>query len=131
MNDEPPTTNYNHLMAVTRDDILAVLYTIPDPEMPISIVDLGIVDDVHMVPFTPRSAWESSRMSSDESSAVRITILPTFIGCPALDMIRAEITQKVSALEGVDGVEVEFINDPPWSVDRISGKAGPRFVRTA
>jgi ring-1,2-phenylacetyl-CoA epoxidase subunit PaaD len=127
-NDEPQTTNYNYSMAATRDEILDVLRTIPDPEMPISIVDLGIVQEVRVAPLPPGSAGGWSRMGSCESSTVRITILPTFIGCPALDMIRDEIVKKVGALEGVDGVEVEFINDPPWSVDRISeeGRASLR-----
>jgi ring-1,2-phenylacetyl-CoA epoxidase subunit PaaD len=83
--------------------IQAVLGTIDDPEMPISIVDLGIVEDV---------AIEGQRVS--------VTIVPTFVGCPALDMIRREIVEKVGRLEGVHDVEVHFVHDPPWTVDRIS-----------
>ena len=118
-NDEQRTTNYNLLMTVTRDAILDVLATIPDPEMPISIVDLGIVADVEIEPYAAGSAGGSNGAQSG-SVRVNITILPTFIGCPALDMIRTDIVKKVGALKGVDRVTVEFINDPPWSVDRIS-----------
>lgn len=101
---------------IDHDTIMSVLETIPDPEMPISIVDLGLVQDVRI----------DQREGGD--ACVRITILPTFIGCPALPMIESEIRQKVSDVEGVSEVEVEFVNDPPWSVDRIS-EAGRESLR--
>jgi ring-1,2-phenylacetyl-CoA epoxidase subunit PaaD len=85
------------------DDIHAVLRSIDDPEMPISIVDLGLVDDVAV-----------------EKDLARIRILPTFVGCPALDVLRDDIVRKVRDVEGVQRVEVEFVMDPPWSPDRIS-----------
>jgi len=138
----------------TRDEILAVLDTIPDPEMPISIVDLGIVDDVRVdSPLPPGEGAEvrasvptlrpggveemmetparkPSPQPSPEGrgSTVVITLLPTFVGCPALDMIRDSVRAKVSALPGVEHVEVNFVHDPPWSPDRIteSGRASLR-----
>jgi len=91
-----------------HDRIMAVLATIPDPEMPISIVDLGLVEDVEI------------ETAHDDAARVSIAILPTFIGCPALPMIQEEIEKKVSAIAGVEEVAVRFINDPPWSVDRIT-----------
>ena len=57
--------------------IIAVLHTIPDPEMPISIVDLGLVERLDIC---------------EDSASVSIDILPTFVGCPALPMIEKEIT---------------------------------------
>ena len=93
---------------VTRDDILDVLRTIDDPEMPISIVDLGIVEEV--------------RIAADPADPVEIVILPTFIGCPALPMIEQDITRKVGRLDGVENVRVRFVFDPPWSVDRITAQ---------
>ncbi|MCH7719984.1 MAG: phenylacetate-CoA oxygenase subunit PaaJ [Planctomycetes bacterium] len=92
---------------VTRNAILDVLRTIDDPEMPISIVDLGIVGDVRIA-------------DADSADQVEIDILPTFIGCPALPMIEQDITRKVGLLDGVDSVRVRFVYDPPWSVDRIT-----------
>jgi ring-1,2-phenylacetyl-CoA epoxidase subunit PaaD len=94
---------------VTRDAIFDVLKTIDDPEMPITIVDLGIVEDVRI----------------DETStpaAVEIDILPTFVGCPALPVIEETIQKKVGALNGVGAIRVHFKFDPPWSVDRISAE---------
>jgi ring-1,2-phenylacetyl-CoA epoxidase subunit PaaD len=84
-------------------DILADLATIPDPEMPISIVDLGLIEQVDI-----------------DATHVAVTVLPTFVGCPALPMIADEITKKLCARADIDDVDVRFVHDPPWSVDRIS-----------
>ena len=92
---------------IDTEAIMDVLREIPDPEMPISIVDLGLVEDVRVE-------------TNGEAASVCIDILPTFVGCPALPMIENEIRTKVGAVEGVGEVSVQFIYDPPWSVDRIS-----------
>lgn len=91
---------------------MTVLETIPDPEMPISIVDLGLVDVV-----------------SIEGESVTIDMLPTFVGCPALDMIRNDVVAKVSAMDGVASVTVNWIFDPAWSVDRIT-ETGRESLKT-
>jgi ring-1,2-phenylacetyl-CoA epoxidase subunit PaaD len=88
---------------VANKEILDVLKTIPDPEMPISITDLGLIEDIKI-----------------SETSVRIKLLPTFIGCFALPAIAEEIKQKVIQLKGVDCVEVDFIHEPPWSTDRIT-----------
>lgn len=88
-----------------------VLREIPDPEMPISIVDLGIVESVAI-----------------DDRVVTVDVLPTFVGCPALPMISDDITRKVSELPDVDAVHVNFIFEPPWSVDRIT-EAGRESLR--
>ncbi|MHC4107628.1 MAG: 1,2-phenylacetyl-CoA epoxidase subunit PaaD [Planctomycetota bacterium] len=92
---------------VTTEAIMKVLRTIDDPEMPISIVDLGLVQDVRIE-------------GRDEAASVSIDVLPTFVGCPALEMIADEINEKVGALEGVGHIDVRVIYDPPWSVERIT-----------
>ncbi|MFQ5490121.1 MAG: 1,2-phenylacetyl-CoA epoxidase subunit PaaD [Phycisphaerae bacterium] len=91
-------------MSVTQA-ILDALRTIDDPEMPISIVDLGIVEDTRFDPSTRQ---------------VDIDLLPTFVGCPALPMLEQLITEKIGGLDGIDRVNVHFIFDPPWTVDRIT-----------
>jgi ring-1,2-phenylacetyl-CoA epoxidase subunit PaaD len=91
-----------------------VLRTIDDPEMPISIVDLGIVADVRIAP-------------GPDPVSVDVDMAPTFVGCPALDMIRAEIETKLHAA-GAARVRVNFVYDPPWTVDRISD-AGREALR--
>jgi len=97
---------------VTPEAILDVLRTIDDPEMPVSIVDLGLVQRIDATPAT-----------------VAIDLLPTFVGCPALPVLEEEVRRKVGTLDGVSRVEVRFVYDPPWSVDRIS-PAGREALRT-
>ena len=100
---------------ITSESILNELRTVMDPEMPINIVDLGLVEGVRID-------------ATDNSAAVSIDILPTFVGCPALAMIEDDIRDTVSRQDGVGAVDVQFLYDPPWSVDRISdaGRASLR-----
>ncbi|HRP61927.1 MAG TPA: phenylacetate-CoA oxygenase subunit PaaJ [Phycisphaerales bacterium] len=90
----------------TREDILEQLRTIPDPEMPISIVDLGIIEQIDL--------------TKGSKTRVSISILPTFVGCPALPMIEEQVREKIGKMVGVESVDVRFVFDPPWSVDRIT-----------
>jgi ring-1,2-phenylacetyl-CoA epoxidase subunit PaaD len=100
---------------IRAEEILDVLRTIPDPEMPVSIVDLGLIEDVRIE-------------AQDRGARVAIDLLPTFIGCPAIEMIAGDITRKVGAMKGVSGTDVRVVYDPPWSVDRISA-AGRASLR--
>jgi ring-1,2-phenylacetyl-CoA epoxidase subunit PaaD len=90
--------------------VRAALAEIPDPELPVvSIDDLGMIHRVEVAP-----------------DAIRVAILPTFVGCPALDIIRASIKERL----GVFGrpVEVETSFEVPWTSDRISA-AGRTALR--
>lgn len=86
-----------------------VLRSIPDPEMPISIVDLGLIEE--------RTIQDDP---NGDGSIARIRLLPTFVGCPALEMIGKDVSEKVAALDGIAEADVSWVFDPPWSVDRIS-----------
>ncbi len=102
---------------IRRDDILAVLQTIDDPEMPISIVDLGLIEHV-----------EVEGVEGEGGARVHIDLLPTFVGCHALPMMERDIREKLGAVAGVVDVTVRFLFSPPWSVDRIS-EAGRAALR--
>jgi ring-1,2-phenylacetyl-CoA epoxidase subunit PaaD len=83
--------------------IWRALETVTDPEIPvISVVDMGIIADVRV-----------------EDRRIAVDMTPTFVGCPALDVIRENIRLAVSAL-GEHEVEVNVVFDPPWSSDRIT-----------
>ncbi len=87
----------------TEADVRAVLAEVPDPELPVlSVVDLGIV---HRVAVT--------------SDSIDVAILPTFVGCPALDVIRATIAGALEARFGRP-VRVAATFEVPWTSDRIS-----------
>jgi ring-1,2-phenylacetyl-CoA epoxidase subunit PaaD len=94
-------------------DVRAALERIPDPELPVlSIVDLGVIHRVDVGP-----------------EAIDIAILPTFVGCPALDVIRTSIVERISE-EFERPVRVEPTFEVPWTTDRIS-KAGLESLRLA
>jgi ring-1,2-phenylacetyl-CoA epoxidase subunit PaaD len=83
--------------------IRAALAEVPDPELPVlSVVDLGII---HRVAVTP--------------DGIDIAILPTFVGCPALDVIRSSIATHLGERFGRP-VRVETTFEVPWTSDRIS-----------
>ncbi len=80
------------------------LASVRDPEIPpVSITDLGVVERVRVTP-----------------EAVEIDLLPTFVGCPALDVIREDATAAVEPVGGARRVEVRFVYAPPWTSDRIT-----------
>jgi ring-1,2-phenylacetyl-CoA epoxidase subunit PaaD len=96
--------------------VLEALRDVKDPEIPVvSIVDLGIVQDVVVHGLT-----------------VTVAITPTFTGCPALELMRTEIRDRVLAA-GATRVDVPVVLDPPWSTDRISpeGRAAMRAIGIA
>ena len=87
---------------VTADAVWEALAEIPDPEIPvISLVDLGVVRDVAV-----------------EDGRVRVEFTPTFLGCPALEVMRDQMAAKVRAL-GAEP-EIQVIADDSWSTDRIT-----------
>jgi ring-1,2-phenylacetyl-CoA epoxidase subunit PaaD len=87
-----------------RDKVYEALQTVKDPEIDsVSILELGMVEELQVLP-----------------DVVLIKLLPTFMGCPALDIIKNNVVKAVSAIEGVEKVEVEFIFHPPWTSDRVS-----------
>ena len=100
---------------VTADDVREALRSVPDPEMPISIVDLGIVHDVRIVP-------------AGDGQRVEVDLIPTFVGCPALDLIEQNVRRRLLAMAPVREVAVRFLNAPAWSAERISA-AGRESLR--
>lgn len=92
----------------TKEQIMEVLKTIPDPEIGVSLVDLGLVYDVTI---------------DDKTEIVTITITLTTIGCPLFDLIANPIKERVMELKGIKDVIVDLTFEPPWTVDRMSEEA--------
>lgn len=88
---------------VSRAHIDAALACVPDPELPVSIVELGMVCGVEI---------------DDES--VEIKLVPTYTGCPALPMIERDVRSKIAAVQGVKTCTVSWCFEPAWNPDRIS-----------
>ena len=97
---------------VTAQQVWNALDEIPDPEIPvISLVDLGVIRSVDV-----------------RNGHVHVELTPTFLGCPALEMMKRTLEEKVSALGGEP--EVQVIQDDSWSTDRIT-PAGREKLRAA
>jgi phenylacetate-CoA oxygenase PaaJ subunit len=95
----------------TVADVWDALATVTDPEYPLSIVDLGMVYDVSV---------------SDEVANIQVTF--TSIGCPAIDMILGDVQEAVSAVPGIDEVQMDIVWSPPWTKERITDR-GRRILR--
>ncbi len=97
---------------LTEAQVWDVLAEVEDPEIPvISVVDLGVVRHVKV-----------------EDGRVHVEFTPTFLGCPALEVMRAQMAAKIAELGGEPDVEV--IQDDSWSTDRIT-PAGREKLRAA
>jgi ring-1,2-phenylacetyl-CoA epoxidase subunit PaaD len=87
---------------VTEAQVWEALGEVADPEIPVvSLVDLGVVRDVRV-----------------EDGRVHVAFTPTFLGCPALEVMRDELAAKVAELGAEPDVEV--VQDDSWSTDRIT-----------
>jgi ring-1,2-phenylacetyl-CoA epoxidase subunit PaaD len=86
-----------------RDEILRLLREVMDPEIPtLSVIDLGMIGDIEV-----------------NDDRVIVHLIPTFTACPALNLLRQQIGQKVLEL-GFDNVEVIKDNSVVWNTDRIT-----------
>ena len=90
-----------------RDQIEEVLHTVHDPEIPVNIVDLGLVYEIRV----------------GEGGRVQILMTLTAPACPVAGEIVFEVQQKVEAIEGVTDCHVQLTFDPPWTRDRMTEEA--------
>ena len=89
---------------MTKEDVIVALHEVKDPEIPgISLVDVGIITNIEV--------------RSDNDG--KVTMTPTFVGCPAIHMMRDETEAAVRGL-GVDNVEVVVTFDEPWDTNKIT-----------
>jgi ring-1,2-phenylacetyl-CoA epoxidase subunit PaaD len=87
---------------VTAEQVLDALAEIPDPEIPvISLVDLGVIRDVAV-----------------RNGTVRVDFTPTFLGCPALEVMRDAMAERIRELGAEPEINVR--TDDSWSTDRIT-----------
>jgi ring-1,2-phenylacetyl-CoA epoxidase subunit PaaD len=105
----------NHVSESTansmKETIMDALGLVKDPEIAsVSILDLGMVHKVEV-----------------SEGDVKVFVLPTFSGCPALHIIEKNIKNAVEQVNGVISAEVEFIFTPPWTTDRITSEGRERL----
>src|SRR5690606_19304186 len=96
-----PASPYNP--AVSEKEIWEILKEVKDPEIPVlSIIDLGILRKIEVV--------------EEEGNLIRVTITPTYSGCPAMDVISMDVRLKLIE-KGFRNIEVKHQLSPAWTTD--------------
>jgi len=90
-----------------KEKVIEVLQTIFDPEIPVSIWELGLIYEVNILPI----------------NNVQIVMTLTAPGCPAAQSLPVEVDQKVRELEGVNDVHVAVTWTPAWDKSKMSEAA--------
>lgn len=96
--------------ALTVDGVMSALRNCYDPEIPVNIVDLGLIYGVAIV---------------DDNVKVRMTL--TTVGCPAHAYLMNQVQTEIEKIPGVKSAEVEIVWEPPWTPDKMSPEAKKRL----
>jgi ring-1,2-phenylacetyl-CoA epoxidase subunit PaaD len=97
--------------ATVERRVLDALERVHDPEIPAcSVTDLGMVERVDVF-----------------GDAVEVDLLPTFVGCPARDLIKADVERAVRDAAGEREVRVRFVYEPAWTTERITERGHERL----
>ncbi|HEX2141731.1 MAG TPA: 1,2-phenylacetyl-CoA epoxidase subunit PaaD [Candidatus Limnocylindria bacterium] len=89
--------------------VWSALDEIADPEIPaVSVVELGVIGSVRFV------------ARPDGGERLSVELLPTFVGCPAIDVMQQQIGERLRAMQVADEVDVEVSFAVPWTSDRIT-----------
>ena len=91
----------------TEEEIVKMLRTVYDPEIPVNIYDLGLIYKVEV----------------DDSRNVEIDMTFTAPNCPAADFIIEDVRQKVSSIDGVRNAQINIVFEPEWNKDLMSEEA--------
>ena len=94
-------------MDTVKDAIVEALRGVYDPEIPVSLYDLGLIYDINVTP----------------AGKVDIVMTLTAPGCPVADILPRDVQNAAAAVDGVAGVHVELVFDPPWKPDMMSEAA--------
>lgn len=93
-------------MELTRENIIEVLQSVYDPEIPVNIWDLGLIYDIAI-----------------SDSDVIITMTFTSPTCPMMEDLLQQVHDTVAAISGGRDVRVDLVWDPPWDLSRMSDAA--------
>jgi metal-sulfur cluster biosynthetic enzyme len=88
---------------LTKEDVLEALHDVFDPEIPVNVVDLGLIYGVEV-----------------DDGNVDVTMTLTFAGCGMGPYIAQQAEWRIAEMEGVEDVNVEMVFDPPWTPDQIT-----------
>lgn len=87
-----------------RDQVVEVIKTVYDPEIPVDVWELGLIYDIKIYPI----------------NNVYIQMTLTSPNCPSAEQLPVEVKEKVKSIEGVNEVELELTFDPPYTTEMMS-----------
>ena len=97
-------------ITLEKDDVIEALRDVYDPEIPVNIVDLGLVYDVDI-----------------NSTNIDVKMTLTFVGCGMGPYIAQQAEWRLAEIEGVEDINVELVFEPPWTPDMIT-EEGKRLL---
>lgn len=100
---------------VTQDDVFSALKQCYDPEIPVNIVDLGLIYGVRFEPI--------SEAQGEDKQDVTVDMTLTAQGCPAHVQIGEQVKSRLESLPGIRNAKVNVVWNPPWTPDRLSPDA--------
>jgi metal-sulfur cluster biosynthetic enzyme len=87
----------------TTERLWSALREVRDPELPVSLVDLGLIYDIRR-----------------NGSHVEVDVTFTATACPCMDFIRADIEERLRQEPGIESITIREVWDPPWTVERLT-----------
>jgi len=92
--------------------LLAALHDVTDPELPVSVVDMGLIVGLQR-----------------EGQTAHVQLTFTAMGCPCMEFIVEDIRARLLCEPGIGAVQLEIVWDPPWTKDRLSASGRERLQR--
>ncbi|MBN1117922.1 MAG: DUF59 domain-containing protein [Bacteroidales bacterium] len=99
-------SDFNQILQL-ETNIVQVLKSIYDPEIPVNIYDLGLIYDINI----------------DNDKKAEIVMTLTAPNCPIADQILLEVKERVASVEGITESEVKLVFDPPWDQNMMTDEA--------
>jgi metal-sulfur cluster biosynthetic enzyme len=107
-------------MSLTQEEVISALKQCYDPEIPVNIVDLGLIYDVK---FEDVKFEAASGSSSEGKQDVTVDMTLTAQGCPSHVTISEQVKARIEQLPGVRNANVNVVWNPPWTPERLSADA--------
>jgi metal-sulfur cluster biosynthetic enzyme len=108
-------------MPVTEQDVLSALKSCYDPEIPVNIVDLGLIYSVNFTDAPSEDSQDAKQVETKQDVAIDLTL--TSQGCPEHVNISAQVKSRLEQLAGIRNATVNVVWTPPWSPERLSPDA--------
>jgi len=101
-------------MAITQEEVVAALKECYDPEIPVNIVDMGLIYEIRIKP---------SDVPDSGKQDVEVEMTLTAPGCPSSGYMSDQVKQRLSRMPGVNNATVEIVWYPQWTPERLSPDA--------